>query len=157
MKEMINLSLIDKLQKQANVSFEDAREALEMTEWDVLDAYVWLQARGKIDSLPTESEPKENEKKEEEKNMESNQNTVNTAAQEEDIGFFGNLLRMLRENRLVARASRGRVWSISLLGLAFVLLFFRKFFFVALIISLVLQVKYSIEGPDAKKKANTVQ
>lgn len=157
MKEMINLNLIDKLQKQANVSFEDAREALEMTEWDVLDAYVWLQARGKIDSLPMESEPKDNEKKEEKKNMESNQTVVNTTAQEEDIGFFGNLMRMLRQNRLVARASRGRVWSISLLGMVFVLLFFRKFFFVAFIISLVLQVKYSIEGPDAKKKANTVQ
>ena len=155
---MINLSLIDKLQKQANVSFEDAKEALEMTEWDVLDAYVWLQARGKIDSLPMESEPRVNEKKEEEKNMESNQNTVNTARQEEeDLGFFGNLLQMLRQNRLVARASRGRVWSISLLGLLFVLLFFRKFFFVALIISLLLQVKYSIEGPDAKKKANNAQ
>lgn len=155
---MINLSLIDKLQKQANVSFEDAKEALEMTEWDVLDAYVWLQARGKTDSLPMESEPRVNEKKEEEKNMESNQNTVNTARQEEeDLGFFGNLLHMLRQNRLVARASRGRVWSISLLGLVFVLLFFRKFFFVALIISLLLQVKYSIEGPDAKKKANNAQ
>ncbi|MBQ9942890.1 MAG: hypothetical protein IJO67_00855 [Clostridia bacterium] len=155
---MINLSLIDKLQKQANVSFEDAKEALEMTEWDVLDAYVWLQARGKIDSLPMESELRVNEKKEEEKNMESNQNTVNTARQEEeDLGFFGNLLQMLRQNRLVARASRGRVWSISLLGLLFVLLFFRKFFFVALIISLLLQVKYSIEGPDAKKKANNAQ
>ena len=81
---MINLSLIDKLQKQANVSFEDAKEALEMTEWDVLDAYVWLQARGKIDSLPMESEPRVNEKKEEEKNMESNQNTMNTARQEEE-------------------------------------------------------------------------
>lgn len=155
---MINLSLIDKLQKQANVSFEDAREALEMTEWDVLDAYIWLQARGKIDSLPMESESETNEKKEEEKNMESNHNTVNTAAQEEeDLGFFGNLMRMLRQNRLVARASRGRVWSISLLGMVFVLLFFRKFFFVAFLISLLLQVKYSIEGPDAKKKANTVQ
>lgn len=150
---MINLSLIDKLQKQANVSFEDAKEALEMTEWDVLDAYVWLQAQGRIDSLPMESEPVMNEKKEE-KNMENNQNTVNTA--EEDLGFFGNILRMLRQNRLVARASRGRVWSISLLGMVFVLLFFRKFFFVAFIISLLLQVKYTIEGPDAKNKANTV-
>ena len=153
---MINLSLIDKLQKQANVSFEDAKEALEMTEWDVLDAYVWLQAQGRMDALPMESEPAINEKKEEEKNMESNQNNHNTAA-EEDLGFFGNIFRMLRQNRLVARASRGRVWSISLLGMVFVLLFFRKFFFVAFIVSLLLQVKYSIEGPDAKKKANTVQ
>ena len=154
---MINLSLIDKLQKQANVSFEEAKEALEMTEWDVLDAYVWLQARGKADSLPMESEPKENEKKEEEKTMENTQTAVNTAFEENDTGFFSNLLRMLRQNRLVARASRGRVWSISLLGMVFVLLFFRKFFLVAFIVSLVLQVKYSIEGPDAKKKANTVQ
>lgn len=156
MKEMINLSLIDKLQKQANVSFEDAKEALEMTEWDVLDAYVWLQAQGRIDSLPMESEPENNEKKEEKKNMENNQNTVNTS-DEEDLGFFGNIFRMLRQNRLVARASRGRVWSVSLLGMVFVLLFFRKFFFVALIISLLLQVKYSIEGPDAKKKGNAAQ
>ena len=88
--------------------------------------------------------------------MENNQNTVNTS-DEEDLGFFGNIFRMLRQNRLVARASRGRVWSVSLLSMVFVLLFFRKFFFVALIISLLLQVKYSIEGPDAKKKGNAAQ
>ena len=152
---MVHLSLIEKLQKQANVSYDVAKEALEMTEWDILDAYVWLQAQGKMDSLPMENE--ENEQKEEEKNMENHQETVNTPAQENELGFFGNIFRMLRENRLVARASRGRVWSISLLGLVFVLLFLRKFTFIAFIISLVLQVKYSIEGPDARKKVNTVQ
>ena len=61
---MMHISTIEQLQKRANVSFDEAREALEMTEWNLLDAYVWLEARGKLDSLPTESEPQE-EKKEE--------------------------------------------------------------------------------------------
>ncbi|MBQ0065248.1 MAG: hypothetical protein KBT48_05745 [Firmicutes bacterium] len=38
---------IDRLRESANVSFEEAREALDETNWDLLDAVVYLENHGK--------------------------------------------------------------------------------------------------------------
>lgn len=147
---MMHISTIEQLQKQANVSFEEAKEALEMTEWNLLDAYVWLEARGKLDKMPTEGEKEEERKAEEAEAMESS--TQGQQAGSAAGGFISNLLRMFRENRLVARGGQGRIWSISLLALVLGVIFLRKFAFIAFLLALVMQVKFSIEGPDTKKK-----
>ncbi len=149
---MMHISTIEQLQKRANVSFEEAREALEMTEWNLLDAYVWLEARGKLDSLPAESEPQEEKKEEKEETMENNAYEANANETRNASGFIHNLVRMFRENRLVARGSQGRIWSISLMALVLGVLFLRKFAFIAFVIALIMQVKFSFEGPDMKRK-----
>lgn len=149
---MMHISTIEQLQKQAHVSFEEAKEALEMTEWNLLDAYVWLEARGKLDSLPMESEPQEEKKEEKEEAMENNAYEANQTETRNASGFIHNLLRMFRENRLVARGSQGRIWSISLMALVLGVLFLRKFAFIAFVIALIMQVKFSFEGPDMKRK-----
>lgn len=138
---MVHYSVIEKLRKQARVSYEDAKEALEMTEWDVLDAYVWLEARGKVGTVEWEEAAEEKVQ-------------AAPAAEEkvqDDENLITRLLRMGRENRLVARSKRGRVGSLSIWGLVFVVLFFRKFAFFMFLFSLLMQVKYSFEGPDIKK------
>lgn len=45
---MEKLKLVDKLKEKANVSYEDAKNALENTNWDILDAVVYLENKGKI-------------------------------------------------------------------------------------------------------------
>ncbi|MBQ4639852.1 MAG: hypothetical protein IJB69_04950 [Clostridia bacterium] len=138
---MVHYSVIEKLRKQARVSYEDAKEALEMTEWDVLDAYVWLEARGKVGTVEWEEAAEEKVQ-------------ADPAVEEkvqDDENLITRLLRMGRENRLVARSKRGRVGSLSIWGLVFVVLFFRKFAFFMFLFSLLMQVKYSFEGPDIKK------
>ena len=138
---MVHYSVIEKLRKQARVSYEDAKEALEMTEWDVLDAYVWLEARGKVSTVEWEEAAEEKVQ-------------ADPAVEEkvqDDENLITRLLRMGRENRLVARSKRGRVGSLSIWGLVFVVLFLRKFAFFMFLFSLLMQVKYSFEGPDIKK------
>ena len=39
---MEHLEKVEKLRERANVSYEDAKEALEASEWDLLDAMVYL-------------------------------------------------------------------------------------------------------------------
>ena len=157
---MVHYSVIEKLRKQAQVSYEDAREALEMTEWDVLDAYVWLEAKGRIGSLPVDNEEnvqpenavqENNEEKKEEKVEEIRvEGTVDEKPVEDD-NLFCRLWRMGWDNRLVARNKNGRVGSLSIWGLLFTLLIFRKFALILFLLGLVMQVKYSFEGPDMKK------
>ena len=45
---MTNLEMVDKVREKANVSYEEARKALDDNNWDVLDAIVDLERQGKI-------------------------------------------------------------------------------------------------------------
>lgn len=39
---------VEKLRQRANVSYEEAKEALEASDWDLLDAMVYLEKLGKV-------------------------------------------------------------------------------------------------------------
>lgn len=152
MNEMIHYSVIDKLSRQARVSYEDAKEALEMTEWDQLDAYVWLEARGKIGTLTEEECCAQAEAMAREK--ETPQAAQSTAPQEkeDEEGLVPRLLRMGRENRLVARLKGEKVRSISIWGMLFVLFIFRKLALIVFLVSLCLGVKFAFEGPNIRAR-----
>ncbi len=47
------LEKVEKLREKANVSYEDAKEALEACNYDVLDALVYLEKNGKIEKTTT--------------------------------------------------------------------------------------------------------
>lgn len=45
---MTNFEMVEKLKEKANVSYEEAKEALERNNWDLLDAMVYLEQQGKV-------------------------------------------------------------------------------------------------------------
>ena len=45
----VTLELVEQLRQHANVSFADAKAALEHTDGDLLEALIWLEQQGKID------------------------------------------------------------------------------------------------------------
>ncbi|MCF0148758.1 MAG: ubiquitin [Clostridium sp.] len=45
---MENPKLVEKLKDKANISYEEAKEALEANNWDMLDAMIYLEEKGKI-------------------------------------------------------------------------------------------------------------
>ena len=45
---MTNLEMVEKIREKANVSYEEARNALEACNYDLLDAMVYLEKLGKI-------------------------------------------------------------------------------------------------------------
>ena len=48
--KMDNLEKVEKLRERANVSYQEAKAALEENNWDLLDAMVALEKAGKTDS-----------------------------------------------------------------------------------------------------------
>jgi len=44
----INVELIDELRKRANVSYEDAKEALEKNNGDLVEALIYLEKQNKV-------------------------------------------------------------------------------------------------------------
>jgi hypothetical protein len=47
-KEMDNFEKVEKLREHANVSYEEAKQALENSNWDILDAMIYLEQSGKV-------------------------------------------------------------------------------------------------------------
>ena len=47
-REMEHLEKVEKLREKANVSYEEAKAALESCDWDILDALVKLESEGKV-------------------------------------------------------------------------------------------------------------
>lgn len=58
---MENFEKVEMLTKKANVSFEDAKEAMEACNYDMLDAMIYLEKNGKVGSGKTASYTTTNE------------------------------------------------------------------------------------------------
>ena len=48
---MDNLEKVEKLREKTGVSYEEAKAALEATNYDVLDAIIYLEKNGKVKGL----------------------------------------------------------------------------------------------------------
>ncbi|MGC5814129.1 ubiquitin [Clostridium perfringens] len=46
---MEKLKLVDKLKNKANISYEEAKDALEKSNWDMLEAMLYLEVHGKVE------------------------------------------------------------------------------------------------------------
>ena len=45
---MEKLKLVEKLKNKANISYEEAKDVLEKSNWDMLEAMLYLEAHGKV-------------------------------------------------------------------------------------------------------------
>lgn len=45
---MDNFEKVEKLKERADVSYEEAKDALEKSNWDILDAIIYLEQSGKV-------------------------------------------------------------------------------------------------------------
>ena len=52
---MTNFEMVERLRAKANVSYEEAKQALEEANWDLLDAMVVLEKQGKVNAGETSS------------------------------------------------------------------------------------------------------
>lgn len=80
---MDRLSLVEKLREKTNISYEEAKNALENNNWDILDALVYLEERGRV-KKPKVSEYYTNESKESYKNQDQ---LINVESQEHDHNY----------------------------------------------------------------------
>ena len=56
---MDNFEKVEKLREKANVSFEEAKAALEESNWDLLDAMIVLEKQGKTEARKEKFSTKE--------------------------------------------------------------------------------------------------
>lgn len=97
---MENHKLIDKLKNETNISYEEAKIALEKSNGDILDAFVYLEEKGKVQkpsvSIFYTNEYKENYKSSEIINNKDQENNYNNAKKDNTFeGIFVKVCKII--------------------------------------------------------------
>lgn len=92
--------LIEKLKNEANISYEEAKAALEKSNWDILDAFVYLEVIGKVqrpsDSIFYTNEYKENYIQSMMTNNKNQENNYNNAKRDNNFeGIFVKVCKII--------------------------------------------------------------
>lgn len=144
---MTNFEMVEMLREKANVSYEEAKAALEAADWDLLDAVLLLEKEGKVPaasssySTRTETEPEVEEKK-----HKGFRSALRWLARE-----MSKLLRIGNTNSLVVSRKGEELFSLPVT--VFVILMFCSVWTIlfAMAFSLFFGVRYSFIGPNLGK------
>ena len=161
--------MIKRLMEKADITTEEAVEVLERCNWDLLDAIIYLERRGKlrgsksetiIDVVPVENY-KNTYKQDEANNQEYDAKAHGEEKKEESCGgigeligrmfkFIGKLIKKGNNNFFDAKKENEKPIRIPLTISILFLIFLSIPSIVLLIVGLFFGYKYSISGPDIK-------
>ena len=149
---MEQLEKVEKLRQRANVSYEEAKEALEASGWDLLDAMVYLEKQGKVKppeqetyTTNCEDQPQYMDVKEKvhEQEEESSRKTG------EKLGhLFRIFIRKTRDNAFCVSRKGEEILRTPVIVMIILLIFLWQFLIPAAVIALFFDFRYSFKGKD---------
>ena len=149
---MTNFEMVEMLREKANVSYEEAKAALEAANWDLLDAMVILEKEGKVvekgGSYSTRPE-EEAQPKEEKARRHSDAGARSAFKWIWDT--FCKLVRMGNANFLVVSRKGEEMFSLPVTVFVVLLIVCNWFGLAALIVGLFCGLRYSFRGPNLGK------
>ena len=120
---MERMDMVETLRNKAQVGYEEARDALERTDWDLLEAVVLLEKEGKVEQV--HAAPKSEHTEQGGQSAPHNQNAQKATEALENAGeFVGNLVNKGNRKHLELTKEGRTTLSIPLTVLALVLLLF---------------------------------
>ena len=158
-RDMDEEQKIEKLRQRADVSYEEARDALRACEGDLLDAMVYLERLGQA-KAPEQTTFSTNA--EEKQSYENVTEAVSRSQDENSDPSFGEQLGHLLktafqksiDNSLVVSHRGEEKFRLPILVVVLLFLVFNFAAVVALIVSLFFDVKYQFAGKDDLSKVN---
>ena len=150
---MDHYEMVEKLRQKANVSYEEAKAALEATDWDILDALVLLENQGKVKNeeagkeystqRPAQAEPQKNTPPEWKENL------------RRCFQYLVKLFRKGNANNFVAYSKKGKTeLDMPITVLVLLLICLWPFSLVALVGGLLCGCRYCFRGPNVSEKVN---
>ena len=157
---MDNFEKVERLVEKANVSFEDAKAALDEANGDLLDAMIILEKRGKVKG-PEQSEYVSGKSEQTEyanvsEAVRESAKTDKGEAFKGVGGFFRRIFRYLSDNSLRVAKNGNDIINLPLWLSAIIILFTWHFIWIVILVSLFFGVRYSIEGKNDSKAVNTI-
>ena len=143
---------VEKLREKANVSFEEAKAALEEANGDLLDAMILLEKQGKAETRRESFSTKDEE---------TDLMVVDEPKKKEKRGnAFTDKLKSLWhkscENYFVIEREEKVMLNLPIWVFVIILIFSWHVTLVAMVVALFFGCKYSFKGEDEMKTANTV-
>ncbi len=155
---MDNLEKVEKLRERANVSYEEARQALEENNWDMLDAMVSLEKQGKVDGPKQSSYSTSYEQQEEYVSVKETVYDDKTKKGHKGSSTLGDMLRkffrICRDNSFCINRHDELVFKLPVILLLIIAVWAWKIVLPLLIVGLFFNFRYSFEGKDNLKEAN---
>ena len=152
---------VDKLRERANVSYEEAKDALERSNGDILDAMILLEREGKTrpegsQSFSTNCNPEPQFAQ----NGAYDERQARRDRVRENGRSFGEkvkeLFRKSTVNYLVIERNGERIIKLPVLAMILIILFAWYAAIIAIVVSLFCECKYSFVGEGDLKTANDV-
>jgi len=140
---MDHYEMVENLRAKANVTYEEAKAALEASDWDMLDALVQLESEGKVNQSVPEFTTKEKEE------------TRSAARKGEVKGNLSKLGAWIRKmftlgnsNHFVINRKGNELVSMPITVMALLTVLVWPFSMIMLFVGLLLGTRYSFRGPD---------
>lgn len=151
---MDHLEMVEKLREKANVSYEEANEALEACDWDLLDALLMLESEGRLHEIEeaayTTREEKAEPQKEETKRKNRENGLVATL-----LKGLGNLIK--KGNAVSLQISKkGEVKvSLPLTAVVIALIFMFWWMLIAAVAAMIFGYRFSVKGLSIDESINS--
>ncbi len=146
---MDNFEKVEKLREHANVTYEEAKQALESSNWDILDAMIYLEQNGKVKGPEKTSYTTQDESiKIEVEDKEPQNNAKGTLKK-----FWDWCLKWIRRgnnNSFCVDRYDKEVLKMPINVLIILILFSASTVFWILLICLFFNFRYRFIGPDIK-------
>ena len=151
---MDHLEMVEKLREKANVSYEEANEALEACDWDLLDALLMLESEGRLHEIEDAAYSTRNEQAE--------GKPETKARKPKDKGLFTSLMqgaaKLIKKGNAVSVEIKknGEVrLALPLTAVVIALIFMFWWMLIAAAISMVFGYRYSIRGLSIDDSVNS--
>jgi len=145
---MDRIEMVERLREKAGVSYEEAKAALETSNWDLLDAVVLLEKEGKVRDAAYSTK---RATKDEQKQTSQKEEKPKSDGFEKFMRFCGRIIHKGNTNNLVVLRNGERKFSLPVTALALLLIFAFYFTIPLIIVSLFFGFHYKFTGPDLGK------
>ncbi|WP_044040403.1 DUF4342 domain-containing protein [Clostridium bornimense] len=156
---MDDFSIVEKLKDKTNISYEEAKEALEKSNWDILDAMVFLEEKKKIEApsvsvyFTNNSNISEEKNHDDEKIEESNIKRRSNGIFE----FICDVIDKCNNTFLVIKKREKLILKLPMTAIILLMLFSFGTLVILYIVALFFEIDFSIASKDVKTdKVNNV-
>lgn len=142
---MTHYEMVELLREKANVSYEEAKNALEASNWDLLDAIVLLEREGKTGkassgySTKAQSEPPMDEEKPRRSEFRDNMRRLG--------GWIAHLIEIGNRNSFIVTKEKKEVLQLPVTAAVALLCVSWPITVILLIVGLFSGCRYSFRGP----------
>lgn len=147
---MTNYEMVELLRSKANVTYEEAKAALEESNWDILDAMVLLERQGKVtDKGAAYSTAQEETQAEPENGKKGAQDESDFKSGMRRLGqFLRKLIQIGNANSFVVSRHGEEILSLPVTVLVVLIPFLFVPVLILLVVGLFTDFRYSFRGPN---------